>query len=152
MNLINILNKYPKSEDSLIQILLEFQASKKTHFVSEEELIRIASYIGVSESKVCSVMSFFTLLSTTPRGKHIIEVCVCVPCYVNDSTNVLERIERELGIKVRETTRDKEFTLEFSSCIGCCNESPAMRIDDKTYTALTPEKISKILSTVRGSK
>jgi len=152
MNLINILNKYPKSEDSLIQILLDLQASKHTHYVSEEELIRIASYIGVSESKVCGVMSFYTMLSTTPKAKHNIEVCVCVPCYLNDSINVLERIERELGIKVRETTRDNEFSLEFSSCIGCCDESPAMRIDETTYTSLTPEKISKILSSVRGSK
>lgn len=150
MNLSKTLSRYPKTEDSLIHILLDFQSSKATNFISEEQLVRIANYIGVSESKVCSVMSFYTLLSTTPRGKHIIQVCKDIPCYLNDSINVLSRIERELGIKVSETTRDKEFTLELTSCIGCCNESPSMRIDELTYTLLTPEKITKILSSIRG--
>ncbi len=150
MNLSNILLKYPKTEDSLITVLLEFQSSKSTNYISEEQLVRIADYIGVSESKVCSVMSFYTLLSTSPRGKHIIQICKDVPCYLNGSVNVLERIERELGIKLGETTRDKEFTLESTSCIGCCNESPSMRLDDKTYTLLTPDKISNIISSVRG--
>ncbi len=71
---------------------------------------------------------------------------------MNDDINVLERIERELGIKVNETTKDKEFTLEHTSCIGCCNESPAMRIDNVTYTNLSPGKISSILHSVRGVK
>jgi len=152
MELRRLLGKYSKTEDSLIIILLELQNIKKSNFISEKELVEIANYLGVTESKVCSVMSFYTLLSTTEKGKHIIQVCNDVPCYLNDDINVLERIERELGIKVNETTKDKEFTLEHTSCIGCCNESPAMRIDNVTYTNLSPGKISSILHSVRGVK
>lgn len=152
MELGKLLSNYSKTEDSLIMILLELQSLKKSNFISEKELIEIANYLGITESKICSVMSFYTLLSTTKRGKHIIQVCNDVPCYLNDDINVLERIERELGIRVNETTKDEEFTLEHTSCIGCCNESPSMRIDNTSYTNLTPEKISSILQSVRGIK
>ena len=146
MNLDNLLAKYSKSEDSLIEILLELQETKKTNYISDEEIVLISKYLGISESKICSVMSFYTLLSITPRGKHIVQVCNNLSCFLNDDINVLKTIEDKLGIKVNETTKDKEFSLEFTSCIGCCDEAPAIRIDDKVYTNLTEEKISNIFS------
>ena len=146
MNLDDLLAKYSKSEDSLIEILLELQETKKTNYISDEEIVLISKYLGISESKICSVMSFYTLLSITPRGKHIVQVCNNLSCFLNDDINVLKTIEDKLGIKVNETTKDKEFSLEFTSCIGCCDEAPAIRIDDKVYTNLTEEKISNIFS------
>lgn len=146
MNLDSILAKYPRSEDSLIEILLEFQATKKLNFISDSETVLIGKYLGISESKICSVVSFYTLLSNVPRGKHIVQVCNNLSCFLNDDINVLKTIEKKLRIKVNETTKDKEFTLEFTSCIGCCDEAPAIRIDDKIYTNLTKEKIDNIFS------
>ena len=146
MELDNILAKYSKREDQLIEILLDYQASKDTNFISEKEIVYIANYLNITQSKVCSVMSFYTLLSTNPRGRHIIQVCTDVSCFVCDEINTLKILEHELMIKVNETTKDRMFTLEFTSCIGCCNEAPAMRVNDQTYTNLTEEKIIEILS------
>ncbi|MBU1144865.1 MAG: NAD(P)H-dependent oxidoreductase subunit E [Firmicutes bacterium] len=149
MLLKEILKKYPKTEDQLIEILLDFQSTKNDHYISNEEIAEIAEYLNVPESKVCSVMSFYTFFSTVPRGKHIIQVCKDVPCYVASDINVLKIIEKELGIRVNETTSNQQFTLEYTSCIGCCDAAPAMRIDDKTYTNLTANKIKAILSEYR---
>ncbi|MBU1141120.1 MAG: NAD(P)H-dependent oxidoreductase subunit E, partial [Firmicutes bacterium] len=83
MLLKEMLQKYPKTEDQLLEILLEYQTSKSNHYISKEEIIEIANYLGVAESKVCSVLSFYTFFSDKPRGKHIIQVCKDVPCYVS---------------------------------------------------------------------
>ncbi len=153
MLLKSILEKYPSSKDYVIEILLDYQASKDTNYISEEEIIRIAKHLNTSNSHIYGVMSFYTLLSNgTPRGKNIIQVCNDVPCYLNDETNVLKTIERELGIKVTETTKDQLFTLEHTSCIGCCDEAPAMRINDKVFTNLSDKKIVEILSKIKGGK
>ena len=149
MDLREILVKYPKKEDQLIEILLEYQAIKSDHYISKDDIKEIANYLNVPESKICSVVSFYSFFSVTPRGKHIIQVCKDVPCYVSSSVDVLKTLEKELGITVNETTDNKQFTLEYTSCLGCCDKGPVMRINDKIYTQLTTDKIKAILSEYR---
>ncbi|MBU1093198.1 MAG: NAD(P)H-dependent oxidoreductase subunit E [Firmicutes bacterium] len=149
MLLKEVLQKYPKKEDQLIEILLDYQTVKSNHYISKEEIIEIASYLSIPESKVCSVLSFYTFFSDKPRGKHIIQVCKDIPCYVSSDVDILKIIEKELGIRVNETTANQQFTLEYTSCLGCCEVGPAMRINDKIYTHLTADKIKAILSEYR---
>lgn len=152
MILQKILDSYPISEDYLLEILIDLDKQKTNHFISEKEISIISKHLGIRESHVCSVVSFYTLLSTTPRGKYIIQICKDVPCYLNDDFNVLKTVENELNIKVNDTTRNHEFTLEFTACIGCCDEAPAMRINDVTYTNLTREKVINIINDYKEGK
>lgn len=144
-----LLQKYEKKEDLLLEILLECQVEKSDHFISKEDIKEIANYLSIPESKVCSVLSFYTFFSDKPRGKHIIQVCKDIPCYISSDVNVLKIIEKELGIRVNETTANKQFTLEYTSCLGCCEVGPVMRINDKIYSHLTADKIKAILSEYR---
>ncbi len=148
----DLLEKYPQQEDQLIEILLDYQSQKQHRYISEEEIARIAAHLGVSESKVYSVVTFYTFFSTEPRGQHIIQVCKDVPCYINGERTMRSVLEKLLGIRVGETTRDKRFTLEQTSCLGHCDGAPAMRIDDKTFTNLDENKIKAIISEYRGAK
>lgn len=145
MQLSEVLKKYPKEKDYLLEILIDVDKVKTNHYVSEEEIGRIADYLGTKESHICSVMSFYTLLSTKPRGKYIIQICKDVPCYLNDSFNVKETVCDFLGVDVSKTTEDKLFTVEWTACIGCCDEAPAMRINEETYTNLSKGKVITIL-------
>ena len=145
MSLEQILKKHQYKSDHLIEILIDLQNEKTYKFVTEEELILVADALEVPCSHVCGVMSFYTLLSTKERGQFVIQVCKDVPCYLNDDFNVLSTIEVALDIKCGETTKDKFFTLEKSACIGCCDEAPAMRVNDQTYTNLTKAKVLRIL-------
>lgn len=150
MDLQTILSKYPPQPQYLIEMLIDVDDAKEHHYVSEDELRAIAAYVGVRDSQVYSVMSFYTMLSTVPRGKYVIQVCKDVPCYLNDDFNVLKTIEDELAIGVGDTTADQLFSLELTACIGCCDEAPAMRINHETYTNLSDEKVRSILESYRG--
>ncbi len=150
MSLKTILEKYPQSETYLIEILLEYQNSKNEHFISEEEIKVIAQHLSVTESKVCSVISFYTLFSRVPRGRYIIRICKDIPCFLNSQTSILNALESLLGIHVGETTENKLFTLEYTSCLGCCNKAPAMLINGTTYTNLTENKVKTIISDYKG--
>lgn len=145
MLLEKVLNSYPKRKDYLLESLIDVDEKKVDHCITEDEITRIAKYFKIKESHVYSVMSFYTLLSTKPRGKYIIQVCKDVPCYLNDSFNVIDTISELLGIKVYETTGDNMFTMEHTACIGCCDEAPAIRINHQTYTNLTRGKVMIIL-------
>ena len=150
MKLNEILSKYPKESEYLIEILLEIQSSNKNHYISSEDVEKISKYLDIPESQICSVISFYTLLSMNPKGKYVIQVCHDVPCFVNDATNIYEKLVDILAIENGETTKDNLFTLEITECLGCCNESPAMRINDQVYTSLTPKKVEKIVKDLRG--
>ena len=150
MLLNEILSKYPKEEEYLIEILLEYQASKQNHYISSEDVARISKHLDIPESQICSVISFYTLLSMDPKGKYVVQVCHDVPCFVNDTTSIYQKLVEVLGVNDGETTEDQLFTLEITECLGCCNEAPAMRINDTVYTALTPEKVEKIIKDLRG--
>ena len=150
MQLKEILKRYPVRKDYLLEVLLDVDENKENHFISENEITEIASYLGTKESHVCSVMSFYTLLSNHARGKYIIQICKDVPCFLNDDFNLVQTITDYLGVTLNETTKDKLFTVEYTACIGCCDESPAMRINHETYTSLTKEKAISILNSLKG--
>jgi NADH-quinone oxidoreductase subunit E len=145
MQLEKVLEKYERKADQLIEILLDVQNQKKQKYLTEAEIELISSYLNIPASQVCSVMSFYTLLSDKKRGEHIIQICKDVPCYLNDDFNVLATVENALNIKLGGTTKDGLFTLENTACIGCCDEAPAMRINHKIYTNLTKAKVLRIL-------
>lgn len=149
MQLKSVIDKYGRSSENLIHILLEYQSGKESNFISEDEVKQVAEELGVTQSRVYSVITFYSLFSTTPRGKYVIQVCSDVPCYVNGSVDVLKEIENILGISPGETTKDRIFTVERTSCIGCCDMSPAMRIGEELYGNLTSEKIAKTISQYR---
>jgi NADH-quinone oxidoreductase subunit E len=150
MQLKKILQKYPKESEYLIEILLEYQQSKEKHFISSDDVLEISKYLDIPESQICSVISFYTLLSLKPKGKYVIQVCHDVPCFVNDATSIYDKLVDLLEIEDGETSKDNMFTLEITECIGCCNESPAMRVNEQVYTRLTPENVDRIIQDLRG--
>ncbi len=150
MSLESILSKFTKAETNLLEILLQYQETKTDHAITEAEVGQIAAYLGVTETKVASVISFYTLLSMKPKGRYVIQVCKNIPCFVNEQTAITRTLEKILGIHAGETTANNLFTLEYTSCLGCCDNAPAMRIDGKIYANLTPDKVKAIISEYRG--
>ncbi len=150
MILREVLGKYPKKPEYLIEILLEYQKSTENNYIPREDVDSIAKYLGIPSSRVCSVISFYTLLTTEARGKYVVQVCKDVPCFVNGGPTILQKLEEVLGVKEGETTKDFLFTLEITECLGQCNQSPTMRINDKVYVGLTPEKVEEVITGLRG--
>ena len=146
------VEKHGKSPNRLIRAMLEYQRGTKCNYLTEADLKAFAEETGLHESRVHSLASFYSLLSTTPRGKFIIQVCSDIPCYINNSMNVVKELEKILKIKMGQTTYDGLFTIEYSSCLGCCDKAPAMQIGDRLYGKLTPDKIVSILETYRRLK
>ena len=152
MSVQEVLSKFPAQEDYLLEILLEVQKQKVHHDLTEEEMKAIATYLSVSESKVSSVVSFYSLFSMAPKGEYVIQVCHDVPCYVNKQPHILDTLKTLLQLEIGETSEDQMFTLEYTSCLGACDKAPAIRIGEKTYTHLTPDKVKAILAEYRGKR
>jgi len=146
MILAEVLKRFPKKKEYLIEILLEYQKQKETHHFEEHELRDIANYLEIPESRVCGVVGFYTFFSTKPRGKYIIQICRDLPCQLNDRFDLLSSVQELLGIKIGETTKDGLFTLEHTSCLGYCDKSPVIRVNNKIHGNLSLNKLKAIIA------
>lgn len=134
---------------SLIDVLHEIQEASAENYIGEGLARRVAETFKTTPSKVYGVITFYTMFSSKPRGKHIIRVCRSLSCHLADGEKIVEKIKEELGIDFGETTEDKEFTLEESSCLGMCSVAPSMMIDDVPFGNLKADDIPLILRRVR---
>jgi NADH-quinone oxidoreductase subunit E len=144
--------KLRNKEKDVIALLRKSQSVRKHNYITEDELKFIAQEAGVSYSEVYGVATFYSLFSLKPRGEYVIRVCESGPCHLMGAKSIFKVLEKELKIKVGETTVDGKFTLEEVSCLGICNEAPAMMINEKVYGNLTPQKIREILRELRKKK
>ncbi len=145
----SILEKYPVSAEFLLDILHDLQEADPQHHLSSGALRAAAEYIGVPVAEVVSTVTFYSMFSLKPRGRHIVRVCESPPCQLMGAESLLDILEEHLGVRIGETTRDGLFTLETSSCLGVCGVAPAMMIDEELYGNLTRERIVSVIDTVR---
>jgi NADH-quinone oxidoreductase subunit E len=151
MDIKNIINTIGNSKENIIAVLLKIQELKDEKYITPEEIKIISREMDIPESKIISILSFYTVISNEKRGKYIIQVCSTLSCYVNGSVNVLEEFKKELGIDINETTSDNLFTLEYTSCLGCCKISPAVRINGKVYGVTDTSMVKEIIASYRES-
>ncbi len=105
----------------------------------------IARFLEISPVEVYGVATFYNQFRFVPLGKHHIRVCMGTACHLARGKLVLEALERELAIKVGETTKDANFSLERVACVGCCMLAPVMVTGDKIYSRMTPFKVEEAL-------
>ena len=139
------LSRYGSGREAVMQLLTD--VNNELGYVPEEAMRAIAKAVGVSNAEIFSVVSFYSFLSIEPRGRHIVRLCKTISCAMKGSADILQALKDDLGIGVGETTEDGRVTLETTSCIGLCDQSPAMLVDDVPHSRLTPEKACEI---VRG--
>lgn len=138
-----IIEQHRHEESSLIEILQDIQLD--LNYLPQDVLEYVAHRLSVPLSLLYGIATFYKSFSLTPRGRHHIGVCMGTACHVRGGRNIVEKLERELGIKAGQTTKDLRFTLETVRCLGCCSLAPVMGIEKDTHGRLTQAKIPKIL-------
>ncbi len=139
--------KGEKKEDILLNILHEEQDKKG--YISVDAMKQISTKYQIPISRIYGVVKFYTMFRTEPQGKYIIELCGSPTCVLNESREIEKFLEKELKIKIGETTKDKKFSVYKTSCIGCCDEPPAMLLNGKPITKLTIERVKKLLNELK---
>lgn len=139
-----IIKKHGNNPEKLIEVLSELNS--EYGYLPKQVLKQVSKLFDLPLSRIYGTSSFYTMLATEPLGGNIIRFCENAPCHVVGASKVLESLEKELGIKIGETTKDKKFTLLTTSCIGICGVGPVMVINNDVYGNLKSEDIPRILA------
>jgi NADH-quinone oxidoreductase subunit E/NADP-reducing hydrogenase subunit HndA len=141
------VKKEPHPESFLIAIL--HKAQGLYGYLSQEVMDEVACTMSIPTSHIWGVATFYHYFNLSPRGKHVISVCLGTACYVKGAEQILSTIREHLNVQVGETTEDKLFTLQEARCLGACGLAPVIMIDDKIYGELTPDKTRVILNSYK---
>jgi NADH:ubiquinone oxidoreductase subunit E len=142
------IDQIGRDRKALIPVLQGIVAHK--NYVSKDDMVLIARELDISAADVYGTASFFSFIEEDKKGKFVIRVCKSITCDMKGRRGILKALERELRIKLGETTHDNMFTLHDVNCIGLCDKGPAMLINDEPFTHLTEEMIPKIIRKKRN--
>jgi len=138
-----MLTHYPVKRSVLVPSLL--YAQDEVGCLSEEVIAEMAKRCDLTELEVRNVISYYSMLTTKPRGKYNVQVCTNICCMLRGADDLYAHVSKKLGIGHKMTTSDGTFTLESVECIGACSWAPALQVNYDFHENLTPEKVDKIL-------
>ena len=139
-----ILQQTKKDREDLIPIL--HKITQRFGFISSQALYEISSQTSIPLAEVFSVATFYRMLPTQQRGRHVILFCESLPCHVVGGREVFDALKNELKLEPGQTSKDQKWTLLTTSCLGVCDFGPVISIDGNIHGHLTPESLPEILN------
>ena len=139
-----ILARYPAEEPSLIQVLQDVH--RAYNYLPCDVLERVAEALDVPLAKVFSVSTFYKAFSLEPQGDTIIKVCMGTACHIRGAGQLVEELQRQLGIGPDETTEDLKFTVKTVNCVGACAMAPVMIVGENYRGSAKAAEMTKYLA------
>ena len=138
-----IIKQYRGREAAILSILQDIQTKEK--YLPKDVLEQVSQKMHIPLANIFRIATFYNALSIKPRGRHKIDVCLGTACHVRGGSKIIDKLERDLGVAVGETTKDKRFTLESVRCVGCCSLGPVVVVDGNVFGRVTQEKAPALL-------
>jgi len=141
------LETFEKHRGNLIPILQMVQ--NNLSYLPSEALKIVAQHLGILESEVYGVATFYNQFRFHPPGKYPIKVCLGTACHVRAGDIILENFERKLEIPEGQTTPDRKFSIERVACVGCCALAPVAIIDETVHGHMAPSKVEGLILRIK---
>ncbi|MDP2209644.1 MAG: NAD(P)H-dependent oxidoreductase subunit E [Bacteroidota bacterium] len=138
-----ISNRWGNLPENIIEMMHDVQT--KLNYLPKDVLYEVSHVASVPISKIYNIATFYNAFSLKPKGKYRICVCLGTPCHALGAPRVINALERELGIKCGETTKDMKYSLEITGCVGTCGLAPVIVINEDLFGPIPVSGVSKLL-------
>jgi len=138
-----IIHQHNAQKNALIAMLQDVQ--NEFSYLPQDVLTYISRTMHVPLSRTYSLATFYRAFSLKPKGRHPVAVCLGTACHVRAAIKILEKFERQLGIKCGQTTPDLNFGLEAVRCLGCCGLAPVVTVGPELYGKVSLNKVDQII-------
>ena len=139
-----IIDRYDDDRMDSLAVLQDIQ--REYNYLPREALELVAERLGMPLGEIYRMATFFTAFSLQPKGEYICQVCLGTACHVRGGPRILEALERELNIRVGNTTADDKFSLEAVRCVGACALGPVLMTNEEPHAYMTPDKASELIA------
>ena len=138
-----MLGHYPTRRSALVPTLL--YAQDEIGSLTDEVIAELAGRLDLTDLEVRNVISYYSMLTTKPRGKYNVQVCTNIACMLRGGEELLDHCKKKLGVGNKGTTPDGMFSLEEVECIGACSWAPAVQVNYDFHENLTNAKMDEVL-------
>ena len=147
--LASILEKHKGGRGIIVPVLQE--AQDIYNYLPESAVRYLSEKLDIPLGLMYRLTTFYNAFSLTPKGKHVIRVCMGTSCYVKGGKRILRALEKSLNISVGGVTEDKQFSLEMVNCVGCCGQSPVVTVDEDIYGYMRQSRVAELIGKYKGS-
>jgi len=145
-----IAKKWSKKRGSLIMALHDLQ--DRLGYVPRESAMKLGRAMGVPLARIYEVVTFYNYFKLEAPGKYIISVCTGTACHIKGSKELLNGLEKELGVSEGQSTPDKEYHLQGVRCLGCCGLAPLASVNGKVYGKLNTAESHYVIERIQIDK
>lgn len=141
------VGKFPADQkrSALIQSLMAAQ-HQNGGWLTRELIEAVAAYLDLPPVWAHEVASFYSMFDLHPVGRHKVNICTNISCWLNGAEDIVRKVEDKLGIRLGETTADGRITLiREEECLAACCGAPMMVVDGHYHEKLNAQSIDKIL-------
>jgi NADH-quinone oxidoreductase subunit E len=132
------------TREALVPVLSD--VNRALGYLPKEALEAVGRALHTPISQVASVATFYSMLNTKPRGRHVIQFCEDAPCHVAGGREVWNALLEEVKLAPGETSADGRWTLITTSCLGVCSVGPVLMIDEDLHGNVEPKRVRDILA------
>ncbi|MDD3653024.1 MAG: NAD(P)H-dependent oxidoreductase subunit E [Desulfotomaculaceae bacterium] len=144
-----VIARHEGKKDDLIEVL--YWVQENYGYIPKDVQLIISEKMDIPFSKISGVVTFYHLFSLKPKGKYEISLCRGTACHVRGASRVLERFEKELGIKTHDTTNDNMFSLEVVRCLGACGLAPVVKINKESRVRMKTDLVPGIINELKNA-
>lgn len=142
-----ILAETSTARENLMPVL--HRVNDEYGYISQDAMVEIASHFDISPTDVYGVVTFYSFFNIEKKGTFVIRLCQSISCDLTDKTQIVRALETACNTTFGNTSPDNKFTLEYTNCMGLCDQAPAMMVNKDIHASLTPEKITTIISQLK---
>jgi len=147
--LASILEKYKGGRGIIVPVLQE--AQEVYNYLPESAVRYLSERLDIPLGLMYRLSTFYNAFSLTPRGKHVIRVCMGTSCYVKGGKRILRAFQKHLNVNVGGVTEDEQFGLEMVNCVGCCGQSPVVTVDEDIYGYMRQSRVAELIAKYKQS-
>ena len=134
-----------RQRSAVIGALHAAQHENQGHLTAEI-MNDVADYLQLPTIQVYEVATFYSMFQTRPVGRNDVAICTNVSCMLRGADDIVEHVERRLGIKLGESTADgRIFLKKEEECLAACCGAPMMMVNHEYHENLTTEQVDAIL-------
>jgi NADH-quinone oxidoreductase E subunit len=142
-SIMGISRRYPEPRSAMLPAL--YKAQEEFGWLSLEALDAVSETLNVPKAFVRGVSSFYALFRHEPSGRHQIRLCTNVSCMMHGAEDIMKALKEKYGLEPGGTTEDGRFSFHTLECLGGCDNSPSMLVDEDFHKNLTPSNMAEIL-------
>jgi NADH-quinone oxidoreductase subunit E len=145
-----IIGRYPKPRSALMPLLHLLQSEEG--YISNDAIRYVADRLGVTETEVTGVASFYSMYKRHPVGEYHVGVCTNTLCAIMGGDQILATLEEHLGVEVDEPTADGKVSIEHVECNAACDYAPVVMVNWEFFDNQTPESAVALVDDLRAGR